>query len=529
MQARQTFPSRKHDTNTLMSLKDVKKSFGTFQVLKDISLGIRQGEIHCLLGENGAGKSTLCNIIFGSLAPTEGNILLNGIPFKIKNPKDALNQGIAMVHQHFSLIENTTVLDNLLLGRTTGILNRQQQKQHIEQLLAELNFSIDLDRQISDLSVGEKQRVEIIKCLVRNPKLLILDEPTAVLLPNEIEALLTICETVAARGCSILLVTHKLAEIKKVASCVSVIRAGMIVDYSETPAQDIDRLVRSMINNTEVENSIIPPAAPITHAAQHNPSPNARPITDEILQINGLSYTDSQGITKLDNVTLIVNKGEIVAIAGVEGNGQSELAAILAGMLPATKGSFIFNRIDCTHTSPKQLTKLGMGVIPEDRHDAGCITQMSLAENILLNHLDDYTKFGFLNRTKLKSDAEKLIKEFDVRASSPLIEFGRLSGGNQQKAVFARELSLNPLKFLLASQPTRGLDVGAVATIYGYIKKARDSGLGVLLISSELDELINVADRIVVFYRGKIIGEVNRSQANKEQIGAWMAGQLNDK
>lgn len=507
----------------VLQLRHIQKTFGHFQALKDVSIELQKGEIHCLLGENGAGKSTLCNIIFGSLTASQGDIFLNGAAFTAKNPKDALDHGIAMVHQHFSLIENTTVLDNLLLGRSRGVLNRQKYKAEIEQLLTELNFSIDLNAQVSDLAVGEKQRVEIIKCLIRQPKVLILDEPTAVLLPHEIDALLQICQAVAKRGCSILLVTHKLAEIKLVASKVSVLREGSIVDYSAQPTQDIDRLVKSMIHRDDSQQHMNLLQREIRKGSTL--SANARDLKDEILQVNGLSYTDAQGVRKLDNVTLIVNKGEIVAIAGVEGNGQSELASILSGMLIRSEGQIFLDSSDVTFANPKQLTAKGMGVIAEDRHATGCITQISLAENILLNHMDHYTRFGMIKRKKLKYDAEQLMQKYDVRAASSAIPFARLSGGNQQKAVFARELSLDPLIFLLASQPTRGLDVGAVATIYGHIREARDRGLGVLLISSELDELLAVADRILVFYRGRIIGEVAGEHANREKIGAWMAGQ----
>lgn len=515
-----------HHSSTVLSLQHVQKSFGDFQALKDVSLALKEGEIHCLLGENGAGKSTLCNIIFGALNATSGKIFLNGQPFIAKNPKDALDHGIAMVHQHFSLIENTTVLDNLLLGRSHGILNRKKCSAEIETLLAELNFHIDLNAKVEKLAVGEKQRVEIIKCLIRQPKVLILDEPTAVLLPNEIDALLDICQTVAKRGCGVLLVTHKLAEIKKVASTVSVLRSGSIVDYSSQPIKDIERLVKSMIHHNESAHDVQLLQREIRKP--QGTSANARDLKDEILQVNGLSYTDAQGVKKLDNVTFIVNKAEIVAIAGVEGNGQSELASILSGMLTRSIGQIFLDGQDISVAQPKKLTALGMGVVAEDRHATGCITQMSLAENILLNQIDQYSHFGLIRRKKLKQDAEQLMKKYDVRAASSKLPFGRLSGGNQQKAVFARELTLNPLKFLLASQPTRGLDVGAVATIYGHIRDARDRGLGVLVISSELDELLAVADRILVFYRGRIIGEVNGDQANRDQIGAWMAGQENE-
>ncbi|AXI04484.1 ABC transporter ATP-binding protein [Aquirhabdus parva] len=509
----------------VLALRSINKFFGSFQALNDLSLEIHAGEIHCLLGENGAGKSTLCNVIFGVISADGGDMTLNGAPYLPSNPKDALNRGVAMVHQHFSLVENTTVLDNLLLGQVRGWLDRKKHAQRIADLLVDLGFELDLFAQVAELSVGQRQRVEIVKCLIRNPQLLILDEPTAVLLPAEIEALLEICKRVAERGCAVILVTHKLAEIRAIAARATVLRGGRIVARSENPAQDLKQLVRAMIQSDD-DSALQTPTALLPHAMPLPvATPNSRPLSDEILQVNGLSYQDAQGITRLDNCTFIVNTGEIVAIAGVEGNGQSELAAILAGMLPTSSGRFYVNGRDMTTAQPKEITKAGIGIVPEDRHATGCITAMSVTENILLNHLDQYSRYGFLQRNKMRQDALKLMKQFDVRASSPDLAFGRLSGGNQQKAVLARELTLDSLVFLLAANPTRGLDVGAVGAVYSHLKTARNQGVGVLLISSELEEILSHADRIIVFYRGRIMGSCATQQADRQQIGAWMAGQ----
>ena len=505
-------------TAPLLRLEGLSKRFGSLQALGEVSLELHPGEIHCLLGENGAGKSTLCNLVFGVHAPDTGHMTLAGAPYSPRSPADALAHGIAMVHQHFSLVPDMTVLDNLLLGQSQGALDRKAGAARIEAMRERYGLALDPYAKVQDLSVGERQRVEIVKCLVREPRLLVLDEPTAVLLPEEIGALLTVCERVAQQGCGVVLVTHKLAEIQQVARRATVLRAGRVVARSDAPAQEIDALVRAMIQR-ELQ---APTAAPV-RAPRAVPTPGA-PTREAALQADGLTVRDADGVLRLDNFTLLVEPGEIVAVAGVEGNGQSELGAVLSGMLRPDEGRYFICGEDMTRATPRELTAAGCGVVPEDRHALACVTGMSVAENIMLDRLRHYRRYGLLDRTALRAAAVELMKRFDVRAASPDVAFGGLSGGNQQKAVLARELTLDPLRLLLAAQPTRGLDVGAVEAVYGHIRAAADRGVGVLLISSELDELLSVADRVLVLYRGRVMGNCPTTGADRARIGAWMAG-----
>ncbi|MFM0736041.1 ABC transporter ATP-binding protein [Paraburkholderia xenovorans] len=525
------------NATAVLRMEGIGKRFGAFQALHDVSLDLFAGEVHCLLGENGAGKSTLCNVMFGVHQPDAGTMWLDGAPYRPHSPRDALAHGIAMVHQHFSLVEDVSVLDNLLLGRSHGWLNRKREAASVRALVAELGLALDPDARVAELSVGEKQRVEIVKCLIREPRLLVLDEPTAVLLPAEIDALLDTCARVVARGCAVVLVTHKLAEIRRIAARATVLQSGRVVARSGTPSADVDELVRAMIRRPGDANDVTlhaRPAATLAVAAQAKPvsaSPYGRPLADEALQVDGLTVRDADGVTRLADCTLVVNRGEIVGIAGVEGNGQSELGAVLAGLQKASAGRFFVQGEECTHAAPQVLTKAGVGVVPEDRHAVGCVPDMSVTENLFLNRLDHYARRGFMRRRAMRRDARALMQRFDVRAASPDVAFRGLSGGNQQKAVLARELTLDGLAVLVAAQPTRGLDIGAVAAVYDHIRAARDAGVGVLLISSELDELLAVADRVLVMYRGRIMGtcvpeRAQPTQLNlqRERIGAWMAG-----
>jgi ABC-type uncharacterized transport system ATPase subunit len=507
----------------LLSLAAITKRFGSFTALSDVSLDLRPGEIHCILGENGAGKSTLCNLIFGVHRPDGGAMRFRGAPFQPSGPADSLSQGIAMVHQHFSLVPDMSVVDNVLLGRERGVLKRKECAAQLEKLAVDYGLPLDPYAKIEDLSVGERQRVEIVKCLIRDPALFVLDEPTAVLLPDEIAALLDVCRRVASSGRAVVLVTHKLAEIKKIADRVTVLRGGKVVATSATPAADIDALVRAMIQgNVEALDT---PAASVLGLTPVQRAPRERSgVKAEALQIDGLTVRDYQGVTRLDNFTLTVDRGEIVGVAGVEGNGQSELTAVLSGMMAATEGRIHLGEAELTGLAPKDITAAGIGIVPEDRHAVGCVTGMSLAENIYLNRLDEFTRFGFLKRTALEREADTMMQRFDVRARGPGALFSSLSGGNQQKAVLAREITLPNLSCLVAAQPTRGLDVGAVAAVYDHIRAACARGVAILLVSSELDELLSVADRIVVLYRGRIMGTCAADPARREEIGAMMAG-----
>jgi general nucleoside transport system ATP-binding protein len=504
----------------LLRIDGVGKRFGAMQALTDVSLDIAAGEIHCLLGENGAGKSTLCNVVFGIHQSDTGTLQLDGKAYRPQGPADALAQRVAMVHQHFSLVGDLTVVDNLLLGQARGVLKRSECAERIAALSARYGLVLEPFARIDSLSVGERQRVEIVKCLMREPRLLVLDEPTAVLLPDEIRALLEVCRRVAAEGCGIVLVTHKLAEIREAAQRATVLRGGRVVARSDTPAAEIDALVRAMIQR---ELDAAPSAGP---AARQHASQRAEgaPRREAALMIDGLSLRDTDGVKRIDNVTLTVEPGEIVAIAGVEGNGQSELGAVLAGMRAPTEGRFFVEGRELTGAPPRALTAAGVGIVPEDRHAVGCVLGMSVAENVFLDRLARFRRFGLLDRGRLVREAHVLMQRFDVRAAGPLAPFSSLSGGNQQKAVLARELTLAPLRFLLAAHPTRGLDVGAIEAVYGHIRAACARGVGVLLISAELDELLRVADRVVVMYRGRLMGSCAADPAERERIGAWMAG-----
>jgi simple sugar transport system ATP-binding protein len=359
---------------------------------------------------------------------------------------------------------------------------------------------------------------------VREPRLLVLDEPTAVLLPEEIEALLAVCQRVAAQGCGVVLVTHKLAEIRLVARRATVLRGGRVVARSDAPAQEIDALVRAMIQRDLQPGAAAAPVAKATPVAAQAATAPGAPPREMALQADGLTVRDADGVLRLDRFTLMVAPGEIVAVAGVEGNGQSELGAVLSGMLRPTEGRFHILGQEMTGQPPRVLTAAGCGVVPEDRHALACVTGMSVAENMMLDRLADFRRFGLLDRGALNAAAQALMQRFDVRAASAEVAFGGLSGGNQQKAVLARELTREPLRFLLAAQPTRGLDVGAVEAVYGHIRAAAARGVGVLLISSELEELLAVADRVVVLYRGRLMGTCPAEPGERARIGAWMAG-----
>jgi ABC-type uncharacterized transport system ATPase subunit len=460
----------------------------------------------------------LCNLIFGVYAPSAGQMRFAEEAWLPPSPAVALEQGIAMVHQHFSLVPRMTVVENLMLGQARGILNRQAFAGRISDIADRFGFVLDPNAVVGELSVGERQRAEIVKCLMRDPKLLVLDEPTAVLPPAEIGSLLDICRRVADSGRAVILVTHKLAEIAKVADKVAVLRAGRLVAQADMATADMGGLVQAMVGRE------VKPLDVALGDEQDEGSEEARP--GFALVCDGLTVQDRHGATRLDNFTLEVRPGEIVGLAGVEGNGQSELGMVLAGLLAPTEGRYFIGELELTHAGAAAVTAAGGGIVPEDRHAVACVTAMSVAENMYLNKLDRFTRFGLLQRRALNEAAQVQMKEFDVRAAGPEVAFSGLSGGNQQKAVLGRELTLDPLVALVAAQPTRGLDVSAVEAVYRQIRAAARRGVGVLLISSELDELIAVADRIAVLYRGRLVGERPAEMGERGAIGALMSGQF---
>ena len=532
----------------VLALHDVGKHFGGRPVLEGVSLDVQAGEVHCLLGENGAGKSTLCNIVFGVHRPDAGALRLHGQEFQPTGPAHALSSGVAMVHQHFSLVGNMTPIENMLLGRARGrSLKYKEMAARVRQLAEEYGLEVDLDARVEDLSVGERQRVEVLRCLLDNPRLLVLDEPTAVLPPREVGALLAICRRLAERGCGLVLVTHKLAEIAEIATRTTVLRRGRVIETVTMAgaATDLGALVRAMVGR-EVKpldlrkrggasNGVPEARAPgpegTTTESSGEPSTTAPERAgvvgntgDEALRLEGLQVKDAAGAVRLD-VSFAVHRGEIVGLAGVEGNGQSQLGAVLAGLVAPSAGRVFVRGMDVTGLRPKTLTRIGVGIVPEDRHAVGCHLQLSVAENLFLGELRPFTRFGLLRRGAMARAAEERMKTYDIRAAGPDAPMSSLSGGNQQKAVLARELTLDPLVFLLAAQPTRGLDVGAVEAVYTEIRRACDRGAGVLLVSSELDELLAVADRVLVIYRGRILGELPGHPDHRAAVGAMMSGQ----
>jgi ABC-type uncharacterized transport system ATPase subunit len=505
-------------SESALRLRGIGKRFGDLIALDDVGLDVRRGEVHCLLGENGAGKSTLCNIVFGVQRPDAGSLALLGKPYAPARPADALRAGVAMVHQHFSLVGDLSALDNFRLGRARQHGERQSEAlaARARALCERFGFSLDLRRPVEQLSVGERQRIEIVKCLLDEPALLVLDEPTAVLPPPQIEGLLGLCRQVAGSGCAVLLVTHKLAEIGAVADRTSVLRRGRLVETVDMRGAELNALVRSMVGR-EVRS-----LAAATPAASGRATPSATPGAP-LLEVDALRFVDRLGVERL-HATLSVRRGEIVGIAGVEGNGQSELAAILSGMLAPASGRVRFDGKDVTRLPPRELGRLGVGCVSEDRHAMGCHLGLSVAENLFLGSLARFTRCGWLDRARMNQAADTVLREHQVRgeASAPL---GSLSGGNQQKVVLARELDSAGLVFLLAAQPTRGLDVGAVEAVYAQIRKARERGVAVLLISSELEELLSVCDRVLVMYRGRIVGAVPGGPEQHETVGRLMSGQ----
>ena len=507
--------------DSLLSLRDLGKRFGSLQALEGVSLDVRAGSVQCLLGENGAGKSTLCNLIFGVYEPTAGDMVFDGAAWAPGRPAEALEKGIAMVHQHFSLVPRMTVVENLMLGQVRGVLKRHEFGAKIRNIAESFGFTLDPEAVVGELSVGERQRAEIVKCLMRDPKLLVLDEPTAVLPPGEIGALLDICRRVADSGRAVILVTHKLAEIAKVADRVAVLRTGRLVADESMKEADMGALVHAMVGR-----ELRPLDVALAETDQAPAVEEADGPRGFALVCDGLTVQDRHGAVRLDNFTLEVRPGEIVGLAGVEGNGQNELGMVLAGLLRPTEGHFYIGGTDLTHAGAAAVTAAGGGIVPEDRHAVACVTGMSVAENMFLNKLERFTRFGLLQRGALNGAAQQQMREFDVRAASPEVAFSGLSGGNQQKAVLARELTLDPLVALVAAQPTRGLDVSAVEAVYRQIRAAARRGVGVLLISSELDELLAVADRVAVLYRGRLVGQRPAEMGERGAIGALMSGQV---
>jgi simple sugar transport system ATP-binding protein len=495
-----------------LELAGITKRFGSLVANDDVSLTVEPGEIHCLLGENGAGKSTLMNVLFGLLHADEGQVRIDGATVRFADPGDAVRHGIGMVHQHFMLVPVFTVAENVVLGfeptRPGGVLDRRRARADVRRLSAKFGLEVDPDAVVETLPVGVQQRVEILKALQRDARLLILDEPTAVLTPQETEALFAIMGSLKASGRSILFITHKLKEVLRVADRITVMRLGRVVG-STVPAETDEAALATLMVGRDVELVVA-----------KGPSSPAQ----SVLELVDLTVVDERGVTVVDHVSLDVRAGEIVALAGVQGNGQTELAEAITGLRPVSSGTVRMEGRDLTNSSPRAVILAGTAHVPEDRQQDGLVLSMSIAENLTLDIYDiaPFARHGVRDLAAVRANGERRLAEFDIRATSAELKAGALSGGNQQKVVVARELS-RPIKVLLASQPTRGLDVGSIEYVHRRIVAERDQGTAVLIVSSELDEVLALGDRIAVMFRGRLIGVVDPS-AGREAIGLMMAG-----
>jgi ABC-type uncharacterized transport system ATPase subunit len=494
-----------------LELRGITKRFGSLTANDAIDLAVGDGEIHAILGENGAGKSTLMNVVYGLLQPDEGSISVDGKEIKIESPLDALAAGIGMVHQHFMLIPVFTVAENIVLGhektKRLGILDLESARKEILRVSAEYNFEIDPDALVENLPVGLQQRVEIIRALIYDAKVLILDEPTAVLTPQETDELLRNMKKLKAKGTSIVFITHKLREVKEAADKITIIRRGKVVGTA-SPSASQEELASLMVGR------------PVSLDVDKN----AAKLGGVTLAVSNLTISDHTGRSLVKNVSFEVRAGEILAVAGVQGNGQSELAEAIVGLQEHVTGKIELEGRDITKASVRDALHAGIAFVPESREEDGLISSFSIEENLILDlhDLPPYAKGPVISQSVVSTQAEKLVEEFDIRAQSAKDPASSLSGGNKQKVVLARELS-RPVKLVVASQPTRGLDVGSIEFVHERIIAERDAGRAVLLFSTELDEVSALADRIAVMYRGEFIAIVP-ADTSREELGLLMAG-----
>ncbi len=502
-----------NDDTLAIELKNITKRFPGVLANDHVNFHLKKGEIHALLGENGAGKTTLMNCLYGMYKADQGEIFINGKKINITTPNIAIKHGIGMVHQHFMLIPPFTVAENIVLGQEpvkNGMIDHERAVKDVRELSEQYGLNVDPEAKVHDISVGMQQRVEILKALYRGADNLILDEPTAVLTPQEIDELISIMRSLTDEGKSIIFITHKLKEVKTIANRVTVIRDGKVVDTVVTKDASKEDLARMMVGREvllEVEKKPVEPG-------------------ETILEVEDIYADNDRGLPALNGASFTVKRSEILGIAGVDGNGQSELIEVLTGLREVKKGNIRFRDEDILDYSTRQIFEAGVSHIPEDRQKRGLIMEYSLFENLILgNHyLPPYARGKRMNYKKIKSRARELIKEFDVRTPGENIPASSLSGGNQQKLILAREFNREP-EMLIASQPTRGVDVGAIEFIHNRLLGLRDSGKAVLLVSLELDEILSLSDRIAVIYEGKIVDILEREDATEEKLGLMMAGE----
>jgi simple sugar transport system ATP-binding protein len=496
----------------VLELRDITKVFPGVRANDRVSLTLERGEIVALLGENGAGKSTLMNVAYGLLSADGGEILVDGAPVRIRTPRDAIAHGIGMVHQHFMLVEPLSVTENIILGHEParfGIVDRKAARARVVEISAEYGLRVDPDATVRDLSVGMQQRVEILKALYQGARILILDEPTAVLTPQEVRELFGVIRSLVKAGLSVVLITHKLDEVMGSADRVVVMRDGRVVGETTPAETDQIGLARMMVGRDVVLR--------IDKA-------EARP-TGVVLQVDDLAVTGGRGLDAVNGVTLAVRAGEILGIAGVDGNGQTELIEAIMGLRRPKGGSVKLKGLDITRASTRKTIAAGVSHVPEDRHRRGLVLEFDLAENLILgdHRKAPFAKMGITSPKAISVTARKRIEDYDIRTPSEHVLAGALSGGNQQKLVLARELGREP-GLLIAAQPTRGLDVGAIEFVHRRLIAERDSGTAILLVSMELEEVMSLSDRILVMYEGRVVAEFAAREADAERIGYFMTG-----
>lgn len=501
----------------VLELRDVTKVFPGVLANDQVSFSLEEGEILALLGENGAGKSTIMNVVYGLLSPDGGEILIDGEPVKIRSPRQAIDLGIGMVHQHFMLVEPLTVTENIVLGRepgTMGVIDFNQARERVIELSRRYGLKVDPDARIADLAVGMQQRVEILKALYQGARILILDEPTAVLTPQEVRELFAVVRSLVDEGLSVVFITHKLEEVMTVSDRIIVMRAGRVVGETRPADTDDVGLARMMVGRDVVLRVEKPPAV----------------CGEPVLMVADLHVAGDRGIEAVSGVSFTVCGGEVVAVAGVSGNGQTELIEALVGLRKSEAGSIRLKDVDLSHAGPHESIEAGVSHIPEDRHRRGLVLQFDLIENLVLgdHRVQPYARSGIMNRRAIEEMAATRIKDYDIRTPSATVLAGNLSGGNQQKVVVAREIGRKP-ELLIAAQPTRGLDVGAIEFVHREILAERANGRAVLLVSLELEEVLSLADRVLVMYEGRIVRELAAEEADAETLGYYMTGGGGDK
>lgn len=494
----------------MIEMRGIVKNFGQVHAVRGAGFDLREGEIHSLIGENGAGKSTMMKLLYGMYDHDDGDILINGEQMHKITPKIAIEKGVGMVHQEFMLVPELTVLENIILGfepRKGMVLDLAAARAMVQKYIDQYGMDVQMNKRVNQISVGEAQRVEIIKILTRGAKVIILDEPTAVLTPQEAQHLFEILENLRRDGKSIVFISHRLNEVMQISDRVTVMRRGETVGTLERGQWDYAKLARMMIGREvflNVEKQRTTPGAPV-------------------LQVSDVYVSGEKEISKIRGLSLEVHAGEIVGIAGIDGNGQSELIEAIAGLRRVEKGRVTLGGVDVTNKSPRAIRKAGLSHIPEDRNRRGLNRTMSIRDNLVATELDRFTKWGMVDFKALGKHAEALVEKYDVRPPKPELPTSALSGGNAQKVVVAREVDAEA-KLLIASQPTRGVDIGAIESIEAIIEGAKARGMGVLLVSADLREILSLSDRILVMYEGRITGSLPVSEANENNLGLLMMG-----